>query len=59
MQLTELKTMPIKQKVDKIISSWKQTLKYLLLTIRLAIVGILVGALPGAGGDIAALRTYD
>ena len=58
-QLTELKTKPIKQKVDKIIPSWKQTLKYLPLTIRSAIVGVLVGALPGAGGDMAALLTYD
>jgi putative tricarboxylic transport membrane protein len=29
------------------------------LTIRSAIVGVLVGALPGAGGDIAALLSYD
>ena len=49
----------VKQKVDKIIPSFASIKKYLPLTIRSSIVGMLVGALPGAGGDIAALITYD
>ena len=58
-QITELEIAPIKQKIDKIIPSWKESIKYLPLTLRSAVVGVLVGALPGAGGDIAALLTYD
>lgn len=49
----------IKQKVDKIVPSFKTVLKYLPLSIRSSIVGVLIGALPGAGGDLSALITYD
>lgn len=42
----------------RIVPPWKETLRHLPLTIRAAITGILVGALPGAGGDIAALIAY-
>lgn len=49
----------VKQKVDKIIPSSKELLKYLPLSIRTSILGVLVGALPGTGGDIAALLAYD
>ncbi len=49
----------VKQKLDRIIPSLSTTKKHLGLTIRSAIVGVLVGALPGAGGDIAALLSYD
>ena len=58
-QMTEMHIAPIKQKVDKIIPSFDEAVKYIPLTIRSAIVGVFVGALPGAGGDIAALLTYD
>lgn len=58
-QLTEMNIKPIKQKIDKIIPSWETMFRYIPLTIRSAIVGVFVGALPGAGGDIAALLTYD
>ena len=34
-------------------------MKYLGLSIRAAIIGVIVGALPGAGGPIAALIAYD
>lgn len=49
----------VKQKVDKIVPSWDTILKYVPLTVRSSVVGAVVGALPGAGGDIAALLTYD
>ncbi len=49
----------VKQKVDKIVPSFKTVLKYFPLTVRSSIVGVLVGALPGAGGDLSALITYD
>jgi putative tricarboxylic transport membrane protein len=58
-QLARTEVKPVKQKVERVIPSWQTTLKYLPLTLRSAILGILVGALPGAGGDIAALISYD
>ncbi|WP_164215917.1 tripartite tricarboxylate transporter permease [Virgibacillus sp. YIM 98842] len=34
-------------------------LKFLPLSLRVSIMGVLIGALPGAGGEIAALLGYD
>lgn len=58
-QLTDMKSKPVKQKVDKIIPSWKESIKHIPLTLKSSVIGVLVGALPGAGGDIAALLSYD
>ena len=49
----------IKQKLDRIVPSLGIIKKHLPLTIRSSIVGTLIGALPGAGGDLAALIAYD
>ena len=49
----------MKQKADKIVPSWKESLRYIPLTIRSSVIGVLMGALPGTGGDIAALLSYD
>lgn len=60
--LVQIKTIDlpvIKQKIDKIIPSWQTLLKYLPLSIRTSLIGVLVGALPGTGGDLAALLAYD
>ncbi|WP_066155946.1 tripartite tricarboxylate transporter permease [Hydrogenophaga pseudoflava] len=58
-QLHELKLQAIKQDVSKILPSWSLLRKYLPLTARTSTIGVVVGALPGAGGDIAALMAYD
>jgi len=58
-QLHELKLKAIKQNVSKIIPSWRLVRKYLPLSLRTSSIGVVVGALPGAGGDIAALMAYD
>ncbi|MDD6212311.1 MAG: tripartite tricarboxylate transporter permease [Clostridiales bacterium] len=58
-QITQMDISAVKQKIDKIVPSLRTILKYVPLTIRSSIVGVIVGALPGAGGDIAALLTYD
>lgn len=58
-QLRDLTTQPVKQKVDKIIPGWKNILKYMPLSLRCSLIGVIVGALPGTGGDIAALISYD
>lgn len=49
----------IKQKVDKIVPDLKDVIKHLPLTLRSSVVGTIIGALPGAGGDLAALIAYD
>lgn len=58
-QVHELKLKAIKQNVDKIIPSWGLVRKHLGLATRTSSIGVVVGALPGAGGDIAALMAYD
>ncbi len=58
-QLHTISLKPVKQDVSKIIPSWKVILKFLPLSIRTAIIGVIIGALPGTGGDIAALMAYD
>ena len=58
-QLRTLSVQPVKQKVDKIVPGWKNILKYMPLAVRSSLLGTFVGALPGTGGDIAALMAYD
>jgi len=58
-QLHELKLKAVKQNVSKIVPSWDLVRKYLPLSLRTSGIGVVVGALPGAGGDIAALMAYD
>ena len=58
-QLHELKLKAVKQDVSKILPSWALVRKYLPLSLRTSAIGVVVGALPGAGGDIAALMAYD
>ena len=58
-QLHNLKTPVTRQVVDKIVPSFAAVLKYLPLSIRTSIIGVIVGVLPGVGGDIAALMAYD
>ena len=58
-QLHTIKLKPVKQDVSKIVPSWKVILKYLPLSIRTSLIGVIIGALPGTGGDIASLMAYD
>jgi putative tricarboxylic transport membrane protein len=58
-QLHELTVKAVKQDVSKILPSWSLLRKYLPLSMRTSTIGVVVGALPGAGGDIAALMAYD
>lgn len=59
MQLHHLDKQAIKQKLDKIIPSWGDVKKYLPLSLQTSTIGTIIGALPGTGGDIAALISYD
>ncbi|MEO9101679.1 MAG: tripartite tricarboxylate transporter permease [Burkholderiaceae bacterium] len=58
-QLHELHIKAVKQDVSKILPSWSLLRKYLPLSTRASAIGVVIGALPGAGGDIAALMAYD
>jgi putative tricarboxylic transport membrane protein len=59
MQLHQLDVVAVKQNVSKILPSWNLMFKYLPLGLRCSTIGVIIGALPGAGGDIAALMAYD
>ncbi|MEQ8397484.1 tripartite tricarboxylate transporter permease [Thalassobaculum sp.] len=58
-QLHHLHATPVRQKVDRIVPGWDVVKKYIPLSIRSSVIGVVVGALPGTGGDIAALMAYD
>lgn len=49
----------IKQNVTRITPPMKTLFKMLPLGIQSSLIGVVVGALPGAGGDLAALLAYD
>ncbi|SHF78377.1 putative tricarboxylic transport membrane protein [Marinomonas polaris DSM 16579] len=49
----------VKQVINRIIPKWKDVKRYLPLSLQSSSVGVIVGALPGTGGDIAALMAYD
>jgi putative tricarboxylic transport membrane protein len=59
--LVQLKTkaVPVKQDITKIVPSMKIFLKNLPLAVKSSIIGTVIGALPGTGGDIASLIAYD
>jgi len=58
-QLHTVTAPAVKQQVDKIVPSLATVLRHLPLTLRASAIGVWIGALPGAGGDIAALMAYD
>jgi putative tricarboxylic transport membrane protein len=57
-QIHDLHIEPIKQNVKNIIPSWRLLFKHASLIVKSSLIGIWIGALPGAGGDIAALMAY-
>ncbi|MFT4676964.1 MAG: putative tricarboxylic transport membrane protein [Patiriisocius sp.] len=58
-QLHQLDTKPIRQNLEKILPSFGLVKKYLPLSLQTSSIGVLIGALPGTGGDIASLLAYD
>ncbi|MCI9294854.1 MAG: C4-dicarboxylate ABC transporter permease [Lawsonibacter sp.] len=48
-----------KQDVSRIIPSFQDAFGYLRITIESSLIGVFIGALPGTGGNIAALLSYD
>ena len=59
MQLHDLDKTAIRQRVDNILPQWADEKRDLPLSLQSSGIGVVVGALPGTGGDIAALLAYD
>ena len=51
----QTKTVPVKQKITRITPKWDVIWDNMWLTFRASTIGVVIGALPGTGGDIAAL----
>lgn len=58
-QLEHVDKTPMKQLVSRIVPSLSDVRRFLGLGLKSAGLGTLIGALPGTGGDIAALLAYD
>ncbi len=58
-QLEHVAKTPVKQAVSRIVPAWSDIRRYLALGLKSSGLGTLIGALPGTGGDIAALLAYD
>ena len=58
-QLRETTQVTTKQKLDKIVPDLKTFFGHLPLALRSGLLGVWIGALPGTGGDVAALLAYD
>ena len=58
-QLEHLDTPRIKQIVSRVVPSWSDLRRYFRLMLKSSGIGTVIGALPGTGGDIAALLAYD
>lgn len=59
LQLHSVNTPAVKQQLSRIVPSWAQVRKHLPLGLQTSMIGTIIGALPGTGGDIAALLAYD
>ncbi|WP_417726304.1 tripartite tricarboxylate transporter permease [Roseovarius sp.] len=59
LQLQNVNKTAIRQKITKIVPSFGVIRKYLPLSLQTSTIGVIIGALPGTGGDIAALMAYD
>ncbi|MFT4794250.1 MAG: putative tricarboxylic transport membrane protein [Paracoccaceae bacterium] len=58
-QLLNVNKVAVRQKITKIVPSFGTIRKYLPLSLQTSSIGVIIGALPGTGGDIAALMAYD
>lgn len=58
MQL-QTKAVAVKQSISRVTPEWSAVWDNMFLTVRCSVMGVVVGALPGTGGDIAALMAYD
>ena len=59
LQLHHVDKNVVRQKVRRIVPSLSTVKKHLPLSLQTSAIGVTIGALPGTGGDIAALMAYD
>ncbi|WP_368484148.1 tripartite tricarboxylate transporter permease [Phaeobacter sp. HF9A] len=59
LQLHHVHTPSLRQKIGRILPSLATVKKHLPLSLQTSTIGVIIGALPGTGGDIAALMAYD
>ena len=59
MQLHTVNSAAVKQTISRIVPSWTSVRRHLPLGLQTSSIGTVIGALPGTGGDIAALIAYD
>lgn len=59
MQLKDKNFGVVKQDLSHIVPHFSEVKKHIWLTLRCSSIGTLIGALPGAGGTVAALLAYD
>ena len=58
-QLHDVHKEAVRQNISRIVPSWATIMKHMPLALRCSGIGVIIGALPGTGGDIAALMAYD
>ncbi len=58
-QLRHARKAAVRQKIDRIVPSLGTVRRHLPLSLQTSAIGVAIGALPGTGGDIAALMAYD
>lgn len=59
LQLHHVDKTAVKQTIRRIVPDWVSVRRYLPLSLQTSGIGVIIGALPGTGGDIAALMAYD
>ncbi len=59
LQLHHVDKDAVRQKITRIVPSLATVKKHLPLSVQTSAIGVTIGALPGTGGDIAALMAYD
>ncbi|MEM8854379.1 MAG: tripartite tricarboxylate transporter permease, partial [Pseudomonadota bacterium] len=58
-QLHHVDKAVVKQKIGRIVPSLRAVRRHISVAIQSSGIGVIIGALPGTGGDIAALMAYD
>ena len=58
-QMHNIDKAAMRQNISRIVPSFGTVRKYLPLSLQTSTIGVIIGALPGTGGDIAALMAYD
>ena len=59
LQLHHVNKDAVRQKISRIVPSFATVRRFLPLSSQTSLIGVIIGALPGTGGDIAALMAYD